>query len=247
MRKSCAGTLGPAHLASHRHFAEHPSLRLHPHLGSDSAKATMAGGTGAPRTLRPASYCDSAIGVFALLVAFRIVNALTLRTFFQPDEFFQSLEPAWQLAFGEASGACITWVNALSILHVVVGCLLTMRAGVENAVALVPASSAIRCRLSPRGLCCVLLSLDATSQSRAAAGDAQGDTSNLRGLARLLHMENRGKGLWPPQPYRARYCRYPAAILLCQFLIFDPASLACLVSMQPVAVVLLHADAVQLP
>ena len=48
--------------------------------------------------------------IFALLLALRIVNALTLRTFFQPDEFFQALEPAWQLAFGRASNACITWV-----------------------------------------------------------------------------------------------------------------------------------------
>jgi phosphatidylinositol glycan class B len=61
----------------------------------------------------PNSYRDSALVVFALLLAFRIVNALTLRTFFQPDEFFQSLEPAWQLAFGDTSNAWITWVNAL--------------------------------------------------------------------------------------------------------------------------------------
>ncbi|KAF1926082.1 glycosyltransferase family 22 protein, partial [Didymella exigua CBS 183.55] len=54
-------------------------------------------------------YRDSTLAVFALLLALRIVNALTLRTFFQPDEFFQSLEPAWQLAFGGASSACITW------------------------------------------------------------------------------------------------------------------------------------------
>lgn len=44
------------------------------------------------------------------LIAFRILNALCVRTFFQPDEFFQSLEPAWQLAFGKDSGAWITWV-----------------------------------------------------------------------------------------------------------------------------------------
>ncbi|KAJ9320094.1 CAZyme family GT22 [Paecilomyces variotii] len=43
------------------------------------------------------------------LIAFRILNALCVRTFFQPDEFFQSLEPAWQLAFGKDSGAWITW------------------------------------------------------------------------------------------------------------------------------------------
>jgi phosphatidylinositol glycan class B len=88
---------------------------------SDSAKATTA----APPTPPLTSYRDSALGIFALLLAFRIANALTLRTFFQPDEFFQSLEPAWQLAFGEESNAWITWVNAsLDHLNVpVVGCL----------------------------------------------------------------------------------------------------------------------------
>lgn len=50
--------------------------------------------------------------ILLFLVAFRILNALTIQTFFQPDEYFQSLEPAWQLAFGEDSGAWITWVSA---------------------------------------------------------------------------------------------------------------------------------------
>ncbi len=45
------------------------------------------------------------------LIALRIVNALTIRTFFQPDEYFQALEPAWQIAFGNDSGAWITWVS----------------------------------------------------------------------------------------------------------------------------------------
>jgi phosphatidylinositol glycan class B len=79
---------------------------------SDSAKATTARRVVAPPTSPLTSYRDSALGIFALLLAFRIVNALTLRTFFQPDEFFQSLEPAWQLAFGDQSNAWITWVNA---------------------------------------------------------------------------------------------------------------------------------------
>ncbi|KAL1852206.1 glycosylphosphatidylinositol anchor biosynthesis [Paecilomyces lecythidis] len=43
------------------------------------------------------------------LIAFRVLNALCVRTFFQPDEFFQSLEPAWEIAFGKDSGAWITW------------------------------------------------------------------------------------------------------------------------------------------
>ncbi|KZF24764.1 glycosyltransferase family 22 protein [Xylona heveae TC161] len=47
--------------------------------------------------------------IFLFLLAFRILNALSIRTFFQPDEYFQSLEPAWQMTFGSDSGAWITW------------------------------------------------------------------------------------------------------------------------------------------
>jgi phosphatidylinositol glycan class B len=46
-----------------------------------------------------------------LIIAFRLVNALLVQTFFQPDEYFQSLEPAWNTAFGKSSGAWITWVG----------------------------------------------------------------------------------------------------------------------------------------
>jgi phosphatidylinositol glycan class B len=52
--------------------------------------------------------------VLLFLAAFRILNALSIRTFFQPDEFFQSLEPAWQMAFGRDSGAWITWVLSMA-------------------------------------------------------------------------------------------------------------------------------------
>ncbi|TLS23262.1 uncharacterized protein PpBr36_05981 [Pyricularia pennisetigena] len=47
--------------------------------------------------------------VLYVLVAFRFVNALCVRTFFQPDEYFQALEPAWKIAFGSDSGAWLTW------------------------------------------------------------------------------------------------------------------------------------------
>ncbi|KAI7500084.1 glycosyltransferase family 22 protein [Hortaea werneckii] len=47
--------------------------------------------------------------VYFLLLAWRYTNAVNLRTFFQPDEYFQALEPAWDLAFGPESGAWITW------------------------------------------------------------------------------------------------------------------------------------------
>ncbi|KAK5127479.1 hypothetical protein LTR85_006818 [Meristemomyces frigidus] len=47
--------------------------------------------------------------VFLSLLILRLANAFTIRTFFQPDEYFQSLEPAWQIAFGPDSRAWITW------------------------------------------------------------------------------------------------------------------------------------------
>ena len=48
--------------------------------------------------------------LFLALLVFRIINAFSVKTFFQPDEYFQSLEPAWLAAFGDGSGAWITWV-----------------------------------------------------------------------------------------------------------------------------------------
>jgi hypothetical protein len=45
------------------------------------------------------------------IIILRLLNALYLATFFQPDEFFQALEPAWRLAFGPDSGAWLTWVS----------------------------------------------------------------------------------------------------------------------------------------
>ncbi|PSK34499.1 hypothetical protein B9Z65_8825 [Elsinoe australis] len=51
----------------------------------------------------------NATNTLLFLLAIRILNAFTVETFFQPDEYFQSLEPAWQIAFGKQSGAWITW------------------------------------------------------------------------------------------------------------------------------------------
>ena len=62
------------------------------------------------RALRRAKATATSRDILLFLVAFRILNALSIRTFFQPDEYFQSLEPAWKIAFGEESGAWITWV-----------------------------------------------------------------------------------------------------------------------------------------
>lgn len=119
---------------------------------TNAARDTNPSGTGAPPRAQSNSYRDSTLGIFALLLAFRIVNALTLRTFFQPDEFFQSLEPAWQLAFGPATHAWITWVILPSSAPS--SPVSSPWAGVEIPIEVVPASSAIRSRLSSRGTCC---------------------------------------------------------------------------------------------
>jgi len=65
----------------------------------------------ARRVTSSSSAASPSVNIFLFLVAFRLLNALTLRTFFQPDEFFQSLEPAWQIAFGKDQGAWLTWVS----------------------------------------------------------------------------------------------------------------------------------------
>ncbi|MCJ1377434.1 glycosylphosphatidylinositol anchor biosynthesis, partial [Xylographa soralifera] len=76
---------------------------------------SSAGGTSSDhkglrqRALRRAQHAVTSRDVFLFLIAFRILNALSIKTFFQPDEYFQSLEPAWQIAFGPDSGAWITW------------------------------------------------------------------------------------------------------------------------------------------
>ena len=63
------------------------------------------------RALERVKQASTAQDVLIFLIAFRILNALSVKTFFQPDEFFQSLEPAWDIAFGANTGAWITWVR----------------------------------------------------------------------------------------------------------------------------------------
>ena len=83
--------------ASLRYLATHPPLPPPPPADEQTIHSDV----------RKAHIGD----VWGLLLGFRIFNALALTTFFQPDEFYQALEPAWQLAFGQGSGAWITWVR----------------------------------------------------------------------------------------------------------------------------------------
>lgn len=139
-------------------------------------------------------YRDSTLSLFALLLAFRIVNALTLRTFFQPDEFFQSLEPAWQLAFGPNAHACITWVNA----HTHTCCpslCLTLFAGVGRSIALVPAPRPVRCHLPSGRRAGRSLWLDPICSSRPTAGCPKTYPGRICSIAGLLHLEACRKSL----------------------------------------------------
>ncbi|KIW80445.1 hypothetical protein Z517_07061 [Fonsecaea pedrosoi CBS 271.37] len=72
-----------------------------------SASRRLTRAPSSPSTRR--SFSIAPHNVFLFLVGLRLVNALTTRTFFQPDEYFQALEPAWQWAFGGRAGAWITW------------------------------------------------------------------------------------------------------------------------------------------
>lgn len=75
---------------------------------------TMAEGTRSEKQPRPSiwkTYMQE--NTFVVLLAYRLLNAFVIKTFFQPDEYYQSLEPAWWLAFGDNSGAWLTWVCLL--------------------------------------------------------------------------------------------------------------------------------------
>lgn len=80
-------------------------------VGSDSSMLLDEPKSLRKRAFERAQQVTTAQDILLFLIAFRILNALSIRTFFQPDEYFQSLEPAWQIAFGKDSGAWITWVG----------------------------------------------------------------------------------------------------------------------------------------
>jgi hypothetical protein len=85
--------------------------------------------------------------VFLILLALRILNALTIKTFFQPDEYYQSLEPAWRLAYGADRGAWITWVSAQFFRSVHFEPGLTRTAGMAEPIEILATSDSVCWRL----------------------------------------------------------------------------------------------------
>ena len=125
--------------------------------------------------------------VFLFLLAFRILNALSIKTFFQPDEFFQSLEPAWEIAFGAESGAWITWVSSKQA-----SCerrLLKVGAGVEKSPSLCDTS----CNLCRRIQSIIRPLPGPASVSDVSRRPSSSGTKSNPGhfccIGRLLHME----------------------------------------------------------
>lgn len=82
-------------------------------VGPESSVTSDEGRVSRKRALERVKQAATSKDVLIFLIAFRLLNALSVKTFFQPDEFFQSLEPAWQIAFGADSGAWLTWVGEM--------------------------------------------------------------------------------------------------------------------------------------
>lgn len=131
--------------------------------------------------------------VLLFLIAFRVLNALSIRTFFQPDEYFQSLEPAWHMVFGEDSGAWITWVLYIHSSNLRRPLIREKGVGTPSTVG---DTSSDLCRGVLR---CVHLvanikfvsSLPGRSFDRSAEGLASG----FRSFRRSLYLEVGGEGL----------------------------------------------------
>ncbi|KAK8137751.1 hypothetical protein PG984_001131 [Apiospora sp. TS-2023a] len=84
----------------------------------DSSAAVASSIQASPQDVAPPGAACSATNnkktqqvrdALSMLFGFRLLNALCLRTFFQPDEYYQALEPAWKIAFGLDSGPWTTW------------------------------------------------------------------------------------------------------------------------------------------
>ncbi|KAK0670602.1 family 22 putative glycosyltransferase [Cercophora samala] len=101
--------------------------------------------------------------ILSVLLAFRFINSLFVKTFFQPDEYFQALEPAWRMAFGGGSGAWMTWeweYQLRSSLHpAIFGAAYKLAETVMSAMHLFPPFIASMLVVLPGALQCVFAAL----------------------------------------------------------------------------------------
>ncbi|AEO57416.1 glycosyltransferase family 22 protein [Thermothelomyces thermophilus ATCC 42464] len=101
--------------------------------------------------------------ILRVLLLFRFINALCVRTFFQPDEYFQALEPAWRVAFGADSGAWLTWEwqhQLRSSLHpAIFGLAYKAAESLMSSLSLFPPFKALMLVALPRTLQAVFAAL----------------------------------------------------------------------------------------
>lgn len=137
--------------------------------------------------------------ILLFLIAFRILNAFCVRTFFQPDEFFQSLEPAWQITFGKESGAWITWVRTIALQVFVKGSgylFYLELLGMAASSSVVDTSLPLRCGLLHFGSRCKTTCTISVGESRSPNRSPQTHSSCFRRIGRLLYLEAGWAGLW---------------------------------------------------
>lgn len=157
-----------------------------------AASAAKDKGTSTPASIQQPA---STLRVLLALIALRLANAFLIQTFFQPDEYYQSLEPAWQIAFGDDSGALVTWVCHW---HDHSRAVLMIRKGMEAAITVISAPLSLR-----RSLQVGCRSGDAAPSERARSrraltGRAQSTPSTHRRVDGLLCMvAQRRNSRWP--------------------------------------------------
>lgn len=155
---------------------------------SSSASSASPSHSPPPSRLSPPAANDATdANIILFLIGFRILNSLTVRTFFQPDEFFQSLEPAWKIAFGEDQGPWITWVSCASRrLSTASNSSLV---GMEASAEVVAASARLRCRLFRRRHCCPRSPAVPSIARRLSHCRSRDSAGRYRGRRRLLYLE----------------------------------------------------------
>lgn len=147
-------------------------------VGSDSSRTLDEPKSLRKRAFERARKAAKSQDILLFLVAFRILNALSIRTFFQPDEYFQSLEPAWQIAFGIDSGAWITWVGMEDKERVPA---LTTLLGMEEPAAICHPSEHLRGSILACFVAVQCLEADPQLARRCDASCTQSNAGHLRG------------------------------------------------------------------
>lgn len=144
----------------------------------------------------------STASIVYFILVFRCLNASLVTTFFQPDEYYQSLEPAWQLAFGPASGAWLTWVSMP--LSMTIDLKLSWGlSGMASRTAFVASSGTLRCGVCTCKLPAARHALPSTAARRCLGPSAPSAPGTDGRGGRLLYVASGGA--------RVRSCQWKCA------------------------------------